>query len=121
MYKHLVRTLPVEMMGLEIMEWGEKIPGYVTTEEIFEEIVNPDSPFIPDFAIRGYFHYYSQFTKPKFLIEPDGPHILYVSAMPKDTPVEDHLRFRVINPIWLYCWQDNKVKYLIQVNDIHIK
>lgn len=115
MYKHLVKTLPLELMGLEIIEWDEKIPDYITTEEIFDEIVNPDSPFIPDFALRGYFHYYNQFTKPRFIISSDGPHILFISAMPKDIPREDHLKFRVNSPIWLYCWQDNRVKYLIQV------
>lgn len=115
MYKHLVKTLPVNFMGLEIIKEDEIFPSYITVEEFMEEIINPDSPFIPNYALRGYFHYYNQFTKPKFIIDPHGPNILYTSAMPKETPREDHLKFRVGTPIWLYCWQDNKVKYLTQV------
>lgn len=121
MYKHLVKTLPVELMGLNIKEWDEDLPGWVPVEDIFFEITNPDSVFMPNYGLRGYFHYYNQFNKPRFVIDDAGPNILYVSGMPKDTPVEDHLKFRMPNPVWLYCYQDIKIKYLIQVIDTNLQ
>lgn len=117
MYRHLVKTLPIEFTGLDLVEWDEVKPSYLLVSDVMDELVNPDSPFLPDFGIRGYYHYYNNFTKPKFIIDPDGPNILYVSAMPKETLEEDHLRFRVKNPLYLYCWADTKAKYITQVTE----
>ena len=120
MYKFLVKTLPIEFTGLRIKEWDEEIPSWVQVEDLMDEIINPDGPFVPDYGIRGYYHYYNNHTPPLFFIDSNGPHMLYLSGIPKITPGDDHLRFRINNPLYLYCWEDTKIKYVTQIIDTTI-
>lgn len=71
--------------------------------------------YIPDYAIKGYFKVDENLKYPVFIENTDGPHLLYITGIPKNIKVEEKDKFRFPNTMWLSYWEDNQVGYLFQV------
>ena len=71
--------------------------------------------YIPDYAIKGYFKVDKNRLYPVFIENTNGPHLLYISGMPKNIPIDERNKFRFPNPVWLSYWEDRYIGYLFQV------
>lgn len=117
MFKFKVKTLPVEMTGVKFKDiYGNNIESWEQVGDLFEEVINEDSPFTPDFGVQGYYQGNSV-VGPTFQIVPGGPHILYITGRPKSEkiPPEHRKFFRIPGAKYVYFWEDSKFGYLTQV------
>lgn len=71
--------------------------------------------YIPDYAIKGYFKVDKYMLHPVFIENTNGPHLLYISGMPRNIPIDERNKFRFPNPVWLSYWEDRYIGYLFQV------
>lgn len=71
--------------------------------------------YIPDYAIKGYFKVDENMLHPVFIENVDGPHLLYISGMPRNISIQEKNKFRFPDPVWLSYWEDKYIGYLFQV------
>lgn len=71
--------------------------------------------YIPDYAIKGYFKVDENMLHPVFIENTNGSHLLYISGMPRNIPIDERNKFRFPNPVWLSYWEDRYIGYLFQV------
>ena len=90
-------------------------PELYQVEDLAFDCGMRSNQYIPDYAIKGYFKVDENMLHPVFIENIDGPHLLYISGMPRNIPVEEKNKFRFPNPIWLSYWEDRYIGYLFQV------
>lgn len=73
------------------------------------------NPYLPDYAIKGYFKIDKYMQNPVFIENTNGPHLLYITGIPKNIPEIEKIKFRFSKYIWLSYWEDNHIGYLFQV------
>lgn len=92
-----------------------------TLEEVFTPLslhnIAEFKLYSPDYAITGYFQGSPEdiYESKLFTIDPNGPHILYVTGMSKK--IKDDPNFRLNDPLWVGYWEDNRIGYLFQIID----
>ena len=120
MNKTLVGTLLIE--DIPIKMWRQNPDGqwwviqpthHFVVEDIFIGIPQDGSPFLPDFGIQGHF----METEKNFYIDPEGPHIIYVTGVPKfhHDPTGIKSKYRMAEVLWLGYWEDTIQGYLFQI------
>lgn len=117
MFKFAVNKLPLELTGVNFRTIeNEKIESYMYVSDIMEEITDEDSPFVPDYGVSGWY-VKNLYVGPMFTIDPNGPHILYVTGRPRagELPPEHRKMFRLEGSVWVHFWEDNKFGYLTQI------
>ena len=94
----------------------------VLVEDIFEPLSNTHAPYLPDYAIFGYFKHENRYMERSFYLDQGGDSILCITGVPKRTVKKDltpdvDKKFRFSENIlkWVSYWEDNKVGYLFQV------
>ena len=123
MYKNLVLSLPLECTGitfnlpLEIQNSrGEVIPpGIIKSSTTIEETGLFYAYSHYDYAIRGKLIPGYKNLSFKFNIYPEGPHILFVTGIPKSITIEESKLYHFDKALKKYYWQDTKIGYLTQV------
>lgn len=114
MYPELVSTLTVDKSGIDIVLNSEPIQGSPLMEDIGIDCHVYNNPYIPDYVVTGY--WLKSDTQPSFLVNPDGPHLLYVTGIPKEiTNERERDKFRFPDRLHISYWEDNKLGYLFQV------
>lgn len=73
------------------------------------------SPYLPDYAIKGYFRSDEDNIHPKFFIQDNGPHFLYITGIPRNLPDIEKAKFRLSNTEYISYWEDKYAGYLFQV------
>lgn len=73
------------------------------------------SPYLPDFAIKGYFKVNPDMSDPVFFIRENGPNFMYITGIPRNLPNEEKEKFRFKNTEFLSYWEDRHAGYLFQV------
>lgn len=73
------------------------------------------SPYLPDYAIKGYFRVDPDMTNPVFFIGENGPHFMYITGIPRNLPDSEKAKFRFENTEYISYWEDRHVGYLFQV------
>lgn len=71
--------------------------------------------YLPDYVIQGYFKIDKNLRYPVFIRNQNGPHLLYVTGIPKDIIEPERNKFRFKDSIWLSYWEDKYIGYLFQV------
>lgn len=71
--------------------------------------------YLPDYVIKGYFKVDENMLHPVFIENTNGPHLLYITGIPRNLPDVERNRFRFPNPVWLSYWEDRYIGYLFQV------
>lgn len=123
MYRDLVLSLPLEYTGitfnlpLEIKNnRGEVIPpGKLKSSMTIEETGLFYAYSSHDYAIRGKLIFGYKALSCKFNIDPEGPHILFITGIPKGLTVEESKLYHFDKALKKYYWQDTKIGYLTQV------
>lgn len=90
-------------------------PEIYKVEDLAFDCSIRSSQYLPDYAIKGYFKVDENLRYPVFIENTNGPHLLYITGMPKNISVEEKNKFRFQNHMWLSYWEDNLVGYLFQV------
>ena len=123
MYRDLILSLPLEYTGitfnlpLEIKNSrGEVIPpGRIKSSTTIEEtgLFYAYSP--RDYAIRGKLIPGYKNLSFKFNIDLEGPHILFITGIPKGLTIEESKLYHFDKALKKCYWQDTKIGYLTQV------
>lgn len=72
------------------------------------------NPYLPDYAIKGYFTVDENLQHRVFIENTNGPHLLYITGIPRNIPEVERNRFRFQEYIWLSYWEDKYIGYLFQ-------
>lgn len=73
------------------------------------------NPYIPDYAIKGYFTIDEYLQHPVFIENTNGSHLLYITGIPRKIPEVERNCFRFPEYVWLSYWEDKYMGYLFQV------
>lgn len=73
------------------------------------------SPYLPDYAIKGYFKVNPDMSNPIFFIQENGPHFMYITGIPRNLPEGEKQKFRFKNTEFISYWEDRHAGYLFQV------
>lgn len=122
MFTELVKSLPIENIPVKIyLREGDNFIRLKPSEYLVEDIGIPiqrgPNPFLPDYAIKGYY------DNGSFYIEPqnEGPHTIYITGVPIEDDINPKFYVKPWFPIVnshegaISYWQDNKVGYLFQI------
>lgn len=90
-------------------------PELYQVEDLAFDCGMRSNQYIPDYAIKGYFKVDENMLHPVFIENIDGPHLLYISGMPRNISVQEKNKFRFPDPVWLSYWEDKYIGYLFQV------
>ena len=101
--------------GVQSQEEYPINPELYQVEDLAFDCGIRSNQYIPDYAIKGYFKVDENLRYPVFIENTNGPHLLYITGMPKNISVEEKNKFRFQNHMWLSYWEDNLVGYLFQV------
>lgn len=89
---------------------------------LYEEVGNWAQPiishnnYVPDFFIRGTYQKINKGMSHKFIISPDGPHVLFITGIPlKNVDLES---FRFKDKIFSSYYEDGIKGCLFQVLDV---
>lgn len=95
--------------------WNPIDTSRTRVDDIMYPLIQDDkSMYDPQYAVIGKFTCIHQNHKRVFYIDTQGPHILYVTEIPKGT---DTKPYRLNNLIWASYWEDKYRGYLFQVVD----
>lgn len=93
--------------------WNLIDPTKTRVDDIMYPLIQDDkSMYDPQFAVVGKFVCLHQNQKRIFNIDTTGPHILYVTEVPKGA---DTKPYRLNNLLWASYWEDNRRGYLYQI------
>lgn len=73
------------------------------------------NPYLPDYVIKGYFTVDKNLQHRVFIENTNGPHLLYITGIPRNLSNAERNRFRFPERIWLSYWEDKPIGYLFQV------
>lgn len=77
-------------------------------------ITDEESVHNPQYAVIGRYVPLAKNLDPVFYIDANGPHILYVTEVPKGN-IEGHREYRFEQALWVTYWEDRDMGYLFQV------
>ena len=66
----------------------------------------------PQYAVIGRYMALAKNSASTFFIDTQGPHILYVTEVPKEV---DKTSYRFENALWVTYWEDDESGYLFQI------
>ena len=72
-------------------------PEIYKVEDLAFDCSIRSSQYLPDYAIKGYFKVDENLRYPVFIENTNGPHLLYITGMPKNISVEEKNKFRFQN------------------------
>lgn len=119
MYKEQIKTLPIDfntMLTFYDMSTKQPYPNTTQIQDIGYQLENGESPFLPEYGIKGFCQNFNNFEKLDFWVG-DGPHILYITCIPIN--YRNTEPYNLIPRLWVTVWKDNKYQYLIQLTEIN--
>ena len=90
-------------------------PELYQVEDLAFDCSVRSNQYLPDYAIKGYFTVDENLQHPVFIENTNGPHLLYITGIPRNLPEVERNRFRFQEHIWLSYWEDKHIGYLFQV------
>ena len=90
-------------------------PELYQVEDLAFDCSVRSNQYLPDYAIKGYFRVDKNLQHPVFIENTNGPHLLYITGIPRNLPEVERNRFRFQEHIWLSYWEDKHIGYLFQV------
>lgn len=95
-------------------------PEKVLVEDLFIELSQEGSPFLPHFGIMGHLQSYPETDHDLFYLDPEGPHILFITGIyPRislKVPPIIQDRYKTKDHFWFTYWEDTQQGYLFQIN-----
>lgn len=90
-------------------------PELYQVEDLAFDCSVRSNPYLPDYAIKGYFKVDKNLQHQVFIENTNGSHLLYITGIPRNLPEVERNRFRFQEHIWLSYWEDKHIGYLFQV------
>lgn len=115
MFPEKVKTVTVDKLKLELLsDRFNDIPGIPMIEDIGIDCHVSSNPYLPDYVIPGY--WLKDLLAPQFLVNINGPHLLYITGIPKAIKDKtERSKFRFNDKLYVSYWEDNNLGYLFQV------